>query len=229
MPQSIKEVMTPNPTTLPLSATAEDAAKKMRDENIGDVLVVDDEQILCGIVTDRDIALQVVAAGVDPKALRLDDIASKDVASLPPGATVETAARVMRDKAVRRLPIVDRGKPVGVVSLGDLAIERDPDSALAVISSAPPDRPENGKVTPRAAAFRAARVLPAAACGALLAVSVEQLRERSRRRNTAARRLQKATKKLRKAGDRVTAGPAGRAAQYAGKRVEDVRKRIGAG
>jgi CBS domain-containing protein len=231
MPESIKEIMTPDPTTLPLSATAEDAAKKMREENIGDVLIVDEQQLLCGIVTDRDIALQVVASGADPKALRLEDIGSKDVTTLPVDATVEKATAIMREKAIRRLPIVDRGKPVGVVSLGDLAIEREPSSALAEISSAPPDRARNGKVSARAAANRVAtRIVPAAACGAVLALSVDHLRgQRRRARDIAARRLRKAGKKLRKAGDRVTAGPAGKAGKYASKRVEEVKKLVGAG
>jgi CBS domain-containing protein len=231
MPESIKEVMTPNPTTLPLSATAEDAAVRMRDENIGDVLIVDDQGLICGIVTDRDIALQVVASGADPKALRLEHIGTKEVTTLPPDATLEKASSLMRERAVRRLPIVDKGKPVGVVSLGDLAIERDPSSALAQISSAPPDRVGNGKVSARVAVNRVARIFPAAACGAVLALSVDHLRGRSRRRarDLAAKRLRKAGKKLRKAGDRVTAGSAGKAAEFAGKRVERFKKLVGAG
>ncbi|HEX2258531.1 MAG TPA: CBS domain-containing protein [Actinomycetota bacterium] len=230
MPQSIKEVMTPNPTTLPLSATAEDAATKMRDENIGDVLIVDADGLICGIVTDRDIALQVVASGADPKALKLEHIGTKEVNTLPSDATIEKASALMREKAIRRLPVVDKGKPVGIVSLGDLAIEKDPSSALAQISSAPPDRVRNGKVGARVAVTRAARVFPAAASGAVLALSVGHLRGRRRSaKDLAAKRIRKAGKKLRKAGGRMSAGPAGKAAEFASKRVDDVKKLVGAG
>ena len=227
MSESIKEVMTPNPTTLPLSATAEDAATKMRDENIGDVLIVDADGLICGIVTDRDIALQVVASGADPKALKLEHIGTKEVTTLQSDATVEKASALMREKAIRRLPIVDKGKPVGIVSLGDLAIERDPSSALAEISAAPPDRARNGKVGARVAVSRMVRIFPAAACGAVLALSVDHLRGRSRRpRDLAAKRIRKAGKKLRKAGDRMSAGSAGKAAEFAGKRVEKVKRLV---
>jgi CBS domain-containing protein len=228
MPESIKEVMTPNPTTLNLKATAEEAAQKMRDEDIGDVLVVDDQHRICGIVTDRDIAVQVVASGADPKGLRLEDIGTKQVVTLPIDATVDKAVKLMREMAIRRLPIVEQGKPVGVVSLGDLAIERDPRSVLATISSAPPDKSRNGKVGRRAAVSRAARVFPAAASGAVLALSIDHLRGRSRRRtrDLAAKRLRKAGKKLRKAGDRVSAGPASKAVGYATKGVDEVKKLV---
>jgi CBS domain-containing protein len=94
---------------------------------------------VCGIVTDRDVTVRVVAEGRPPETTELKEICSRDLATLAPDDTVEEAVRVMRDKALRRLPILDGGRPVGIVSLGDLAVEHDPDSALAAISTAPPN------------------------------------------------------------------------------------------
>ena len=80
-----------------------------------------------------------IASGKDPATTRLDEICSKDVTTVSSDMPVEEAVRLMRDRAVRRLPMVDGDRPVGVVSLGDLAVERDPTSALADISEAPPN------------------------------------------------------------------------------------------
>jgi CBS domain-containing protein len=111
----------------------------MRANDIGDVIVVDDNGKLTGIVTDRDIVVRVVAEGRDPRATRLGDIASRELTVLAPDDPVERAVELMRERAIRRLPVVEQGKPVGIVSIGDLALDRDPDSALADISAAPPN------------------------------------------------------------------------------------------
>lgn len=137
MTQSIREVMTGDPVTLDVSASLADAARAMRDHDIGDVLVTQGEQ-LYGIVTDRDIAVRGVAEGADVEKTTLKDLASREIAALSPDDSVESAVKMIREKAIRRLPIVEGEKPVGIVSLGDLAIERDRDSALADVSAAPP-------------------------------------------------------------------------------------------
>jgi CBS domain-containing protein len=139
MTKTLREVMTDNPTTLPSTATIVDAAKTMREKNIGDVIVMNDGEI-CGIVTDRDIVVRAVAKGGDGAAMKIGDICSKDVTTLEPDTNVGAAIQLMRDKALRRVPVVENGKPVGIVSLGDLAKERDPKSALADISEAPPNK-----------------------------------------------------------------------------------------
>ncbi|MGI8685566.1 MAG: CBS domain-containing protein [Acidimicrobiales bacterium] len=136
MPESIRNVMTPSPRALDARASVQEAAKAMLDDDIGDVIVCDGETV-CGIVTDRDITIRTVALGHDPAATKLGDICSKDLTSLSPGDTVDDAVRLMREKAIRRIPVLEDGKPVGVVSIGDLAIDLDADSALADISKAP--------------------------------------------------------------------------------------------
>jgi CBS domain-containing protein len=137
MVQSIREVMTPNPVAMSAGSTVTDAARAMRDNDIGDVVVLDSNENVCGIVTDRDIAVRAVAEGHNPAEVELKDICSRALVSLGPASSVDDAVRLMREQALRRLPVVDAGKAVGIVSLGDLAMERDPESALAEISAAP--------------------------------------------------------------------------------------------
>jgi len=130
--------MTPNPTTYPATTSIVDAARAMRDDNVGDVLVERDGT-LYGIVTDRDIVLRAVAEDRSPSEVRLGDICSGELTSLTPTDSIDDAVQLMRQNALRRLPICDGGKAVGIVSLGDLAINRDPGSALADISARPPN------------------------------------------------------------------------------------------
>lgn len=135
MAQKVRDVMTQNPVTLPRTAPVADAAKRMRDEDIGDVIVMDDGD-MCGLVTDRDIVVRAVAEGADPQFTKLGEICSADLVTVGPDDPIDDAARVMRERAVRRVPVVEGKRPVGIVSIGDLAIERDEGSALADISAA---------------------------------------------------------------------------------------------
>jgi CBS domain-containing protein len=139
MSTSVRELMRPNPVVLPASASVSKAAHAMRDRNIGDVIVEKGGK-LCGIVTDRDIVVRALAEGKDPNKTSLDEICSHEVATLTPDATTEEAVTIIRHKAVRRIPVVENEKPVGIVSIGDLAIRLDPSSALADLSAAPPNR-----------------------------------------------------------------------------------------
>jgi CBS domain-containing protein len=137
MAQQIRELMTLNPVALPGTASVHEAARAMRDTEIGDVIVLENNQI-CGIVTDRDIVVRTVAEPRDPAITTLADICSHRLLTVTPTDSVEEAVRLMRTHAIRRLPVVDGGQAVGIVSLGDLAVERDPGSALGEISGAPP-------------------------------------------------------------------------------------------
>ena len=136
--KTVQDVMTPDPITLPLSAPLIDAAKMMRDVDIGDVVVVDGDEVL-GIVTDRDIVVRGIADGCDAQSTTLIDICSRELTTVSPDDQVGTAVRLMRENAIRRLPVVARGRPVGIVTLGDLALEQDRGSALADVSAAPPN------------------------------------------------------------------------------------------
>ena len=129
---------------LPATATVFETAKTMRESNIGDVIVVEDgSQSLCGIVTDRDLVVRVIAEGRDPRTTRLKNVCSRQLLALTPTQTTDEAAKLMRGRAVRRLPVVDtsqeRAVVVGIVSLGDLAESLDRKSVLGQISAMAPN------------------------------------------------------------------------------------------
>ena len=138
MTQTVQDVMTTELVACASSTSLAEAAKLMRDHDIGDVLVTDDGE-LRGIVTDRDIVVRCVADDGDLSRATLADACSAEIASVTPSTSVDEAAQMMRERAVRRLPVVENGKAVGIVSIGDLAIRNDPSSALADISAAAPN------------------------------------------------------------------------------------------
>ena len=133
--QTLRDLMTPDPIILDARSTARDAAQKMRERNVGDVLV-QKEGKLCGILTDRDLVVRCLAGSGDPLAHKLGDLCTSELATLEPQSSIDDAVKLMEARAIRRLPIVEKGKAVGIVSLGDLARERDPKSALGQISAA---------------------------------------------------------------------------------------------
>ncbi len=138
MTATIREVMTKDPVCMPADTSVCDAARMMRDRDIGDVILVDGDRI-AGIVTDRDIVVRAVAEGRDFNTSTIGEIASRDLTTVSPDDGFNDAVQLMRQRDIRRLPVVENGKPVGIVTLGDLAMERDSKSALADISSAPPN------------------------------------------------------------------------------------------
>ena len=138
MAQSIREIMTADPRTVESGATVADAAREMRDGDVGSVVVVDNGAV-AGIVTDRDIAVRVVAQGLDPDATRVNEVATMRPVTLTVDQSVDDAIRLVREQNVRRIIVLHDGRAAGIVSLGDLAIERDTDSALADFASEPPN------------------------------------------------------------------------------------------
>ncbi len=93
-----------------------------------------------GILTDRDIVVRALAEGRDPARTTVGEICSRELTTLCPDDAIGDAEKIMRDQAIRRLPVVEEGRPVGIVSLGDLAVEKNPESTLGGISAAPPNR-----------------------------------------------------------------------------------------
>jgi CBS domain-containing protein len=136
MAQFVKDVMTSNPVSLSPDATAAEAAQQMRDHDTGAILIAEGDK-LHGIVTDRDIVVRGVAEGKDPDDCRTGDIGTSNPVTLSAEQPVEEAISILREHKVRRIPVVDGNKPVGIVSIGDLALARDRESALADISAAP--------------------------------------------------------------------------------------------
>lgn len=137
--QTVSEVMTREVVYLPAETTVDEAARAMRERDIGDVVVTQGPE-LAGVVTDRDIVVRAVADGLDPGATRLGEIASRDLVMIQEDASTSDAANLMRERAVRRLLVCDPERHlVGIVSLGDLAVRMDPKSALGEISSKAPN------------------------------------------------------------------------------------------
>ncbi|MFC7010189.1 CBS domain-containing protein [Streptomyces viridiviolaceus] len=140
MTQRIRDVMSPAAVSVEPMTTVTRAARLMREQDIGDVLVAYDCDLF-GVLTDRDIVLRTVADGRDPDDTTVGSVCTPPpVVTLAPEDTTDRAVELMRRHAVRRLPVVERGGcPVGVVSLGDLAALEGSRSALADISAAAPD------------------------------------------------------------------------------------------
>jgi len=140
MARKVQDVMSKQPIQLDRQTTLVEAATKMCDANVGAVIVVEDGKIM-GIATDRDIAIRAVAKGKDPNTTRLSEICSCDLTTVLANDDVDRAIELMRQKAIRRLPVVDsQNRAVGILSLGDLAQARDKRSVLGQISAAPPNQ-----------------------------------------------------------------------------------------
>ena len=131
--------MTRDPRTVNADDPIVEAARIMRDSDIGDVIVLQGGEV-GGILTDRDIVVRGVADGRDGESTSVSDVCTTGIEAIEPSASVDDALSRMREADIRRLPVVQDGQPVGIISLGDLAVEREPDSTLADISAASPDQ-----------------------------------------------------------------------------------------
>ena len=137
MAQSVSDVMTSNPRTVAPSDPLTDAAKIMRDADVGAVVVTESD-VVTGILTDRDIVVRAIAEGKSPSEAKVADaLEDREVKTVTPDASVDDVVELMREAKIRRIPVVEDGRPVGIVSIGDLALEREPRSALAEISEPP--------------------------------------------------------------------------------------------
>jgi CBS domain-containing protein len=120
----VREVMTSNPMSCSSQASVDAAAKTMAQEDVGPIPVVDGERLV-GILTDRDIVIRVVAEGRDPHSTRVGEIASKDLATVSPDEDLDRALQLLAERQVRRLPVVEGEKLVGMVAQADIARQRD--------------------------------------------------------------------------------------------------------
>lgn len=134
---TVRDIMTKNVINMQVGTTLDEAARTMRERDIGNVVVAEDEQLV-GLVTDRDIVIRAVAEGMDPTTTTLGSVASRDIIAVQPDDTAQAAALLMREQAIRRVLVVDEQGLCGILSIGDLATEIDPDSVLGGISGAAP-------------------------------------------------------------------------------------------
>ena len=125
MGKNVRESMTPNPCSIDADKSVAYAAKMMRDEDVGVAPIVEGDKLI-GMLTDRDIAIRVVAEGRNPDQVIVRDVASKQVVTIDPQQDLDEALRIMAKHKVRRLPVVEEdGKLVGVVAQADVAREGD--------------------------------------------------------------------------------------------------------
>jgi CBS domain-containing protein len=118
----VKDIMTKNVAFVNPAATVFDAAKMMQQQNVGSIPVCD-QNGLVGIVTDRDIVLRNVAQGSNPQSTIVSDIMTTGITSASPDMNVDDVSQIMAKYQIRRIPVVDNNKLVGIVALGDMAVE----------------------------------------------------------------------------------------------------------
>ena len=146
MPQRLREVMTEGAETISPDATLKEAAVKMEALNIGPLVVCEGDKIL-GIVTDRDITVRAVASGRDPNTTPVREVMTAEVAWAYADQPIEEAAELMKDREIRRLPVLDHdNRLVGIVALADVAVYGAESSVAAdvlehVSRPSEPDRP----------------------------------------------------------------------------------------
>ena len=136
-----RDIMTPGAEYIDLTATVAEAAEKMAQNDFGAMPICNGEGRLQGMLTDRDIVVKVIAAGKDPRECKVEELADQpEVVTIGADDSVEEALRTMKDHKVRRLPVIDGTKVVGMVSQGDIATnypEEKVGDLVEAISAAP--------------------------------------------------------------------------------------------
>ena len=134
--RTIRQVMTSDPVKVPADQDLTAVARRMRDDDIGFVLVENDDGV-CGVLTDRDLTVRAIGEDRTPQQTKAGEICTTDLVTIDHDDPLGRAVELMTKHAVRRLAVTDDSKTIGVLSIGDLAIHMDPSSALAEISKAP--------------------------------------------------------------------------------------------
>jgi CBS domain-containing protein len=124
MAKSVRDAMTQDPRSIGTSASVVEAARLMREQHIGSLPVTDDERLV-GMITDRDITTRVVAESAAPEATSVGDVYSRDLISVEPDNDLDQALQLMARHQVRRLPVVENGRLVGMVAQADIALKEN--------------------------------------------------------------------------------------------------------
>ncbi len=133
-----RDAMTPNPVSCTTKDSVIDSARLMKDKDVGPVPVVDDRdsQKLVGIITDRDIAVKVVAAGRDAQRTAIGDVMSRDLVTCRPEDDLKEAIAAMAARQVRRIPIVDEERHLlGIIAQADVALCESPEMTGMVVEN----------------------------------------------------------------------------------------------
>jgi CBS domain-containing protein len=122
MGKNVRDLMTQNPRAVRPDDTVVDAARMMRDENVGSLPVVDSDRLI-GMITDRDLSVRVVAEGRDPSEVSVQEIASRNPVTAEATSDLNEALQLMARHQVRRLPVTEEGRLVGIIAQADVAGE----------------------------------------------------------------------------------------------------------
>jgi CBS domain-containing protein len=141
MAKSVREVMTDDPRSIGATESVVEAARLMRDKHIGSLPVTEDERLV-GMITDRDITTRVVAEGTVPDRMSVGDVYSRDVVSVGPNNDLEEALQLMARHQVRRLPVVENGRLVGMVAQADIALRENEKTGVLVEAISEPSEGE---------------------------------------------------------------------------------------
>jgi CBS domain-containing protein len=131
---SVRDTMTANPLSIETSASVVEAARLMRQEHIGSLPVVKGGQLV-GMITDRDLALRVVAESADPQSVTVGEVASHDTVTAQPDQDLDEALRLMAHHQVRRLPVAEGGRLVGILAQADIAHGEDREKVGEVVEA----------------------------------------------------------------------------------------------
>lgn len=151
--KQVQEVMSKNPVCCTADQTVQDVAKTLRDQNIGSVPVIANQQSrrLEGVVTDRDLCCTVIADGKDPKNTKVSDSMSRNPVACKPQDSLEDCMKLMQQRKIRRVPIVDdHNRVIGIIAQADVSVAAEPEKVhktVVEISKAPAQQPAGGRVT----------------------------------------------------------------------------------
>ena len=134
MGNTVRDAMTAEPTSIGASASVVDAAKLMREKHIGSLPITADEQLV-GFITDRDITTRVVAEGANLETTAVQDVYSRDLVSVEPDEDLEDALQLMAQHQVRRLPVIEHGRLVGIVAQADIALTENETKTGALVGA----------------------------------------------------------------------------------------------
>jgi CBS domain-containing protein len=135
-----RDIMTADPAWIRVDTTVVEAARKMRELDVGSLPICDGDKHLLGMITDRDIVTKVLAEGRDPAQATAGDLSQGEAVTIGADDSVEEALRTMKEHAVRRLPVIDGQEMIGIVSQGDVATNLPEDKVgdlVEAISAAP--------------------------------------------------------------------------------------------
>ena len=141
MALKVRDTMTGSPRSIDASTSVVEAARLMREGHIGSLPIIADEQLV-GMITDRDIAMRVVAEAADHTNTSVGDVSSRDLVTVEPDEDLDEALQLMARHQVRRLPVVENGRLVGIVAQADIALKENEKAAELVEAISEPSAGE---------------------------------------------------------------------------------------